>query len=166
FPFFTPLPRVVSIHAECCLLHSLCFPVLGEGGGSDLEESSMSRTLARAATGACGALVLTAASVVVGGVSTASAADGCSVEYTVASDWGSGFTADVTVTNDSGGPVTGWTVEWTLPSGHTITNAWNATVSVDGAAVRAVNAGWNGALPSGGSASFGLQGTGSGASSV
>ena len=88
----------------------------------------MSRTLARAATGACGALVLTAASVVVGGVSTASAADGCSVEYTVASDWGSGFTADVTVTNDSGGPVTGWTVEWTLPSGHTITNAWKRRV--------------------------------------
>ncbi|KUP95391.1 cellulose binding domain-containing protein [Thermobifida cellulosilytica] len=126
----------------------------------------MSRTSARAVAGACGALALTAASIVTGGVSAASAADGCSVAYTVASDWGSGFVADVTVTNDSGSPATQWTVTWTLPPGHTVTNAWNADLSVTGSAVTAVNAGWNGALPAGASTSFGLQGTVSGASSV
>ncbi|MEY9214679.1 cellulose binding domain-containing protein [Thermobifida halotolerans] len=126
----------------------------------------MSRTLARAATGVCGALALTATSIVTGALPAASAADGCSVEYTVASDWGSGFVATVTVTNDSGGPASGWTVEWTLPPDHGITNAWNATLTLDGAGVTATDAGWNGSLPTGSSASFGLQGTGSGASSV
>ena len=126
----------------------------------------MSRTWARAVTGACSALVVAAATLVIGGAPAASAADGCSAEYTVASDWGSGFVGNVTVTNTSGTPATGWTVQWTLPSGHTITNTWNAELSVNGSTVTATNASWNGSLPVGGSASFGFQGTGSGASSL
>lgn len=119
----------------------------------------MSRTLARAATGACGALVLTAASVVVGGVSTASAADGCSVEYTVASDWGSGFTADVTVTNTGSSAINGWNLTFTFPSGQRVTNGWNATISQSGATVTAQNMSYNASIPPGGSVSFGFQGT-------
>ena len=126
----------------------------------------MSRTWARAVTGACSALVVAAATLVIGGAPAASAADGCSAEYTVASDWGSGFVGNVTVTNTSGTPATGWTVQWTLPSGHTITNTWNAELSVNGSTVTATNTSWNGSLPVGGSASFGFQGTGSGASSL
>ncbi|WP_201295045.1 MULTISPECIES: cellulose binding domain-containing protein, partial [unclassified Nocardiopsis] len=41
--------------------------------------------------------------------SPASAAPGCEVDYRL-NDWGSGFTADVEITN-VGDPVNGWTLE-------------------------------------------------------
>ncbi|SEO53861.1 GH12 family glycosyl hydrolase domain-containing protein [Actinacidiphila rubida] len=87
---------------------------------------------------------------------------GCSATYAVSNDWGSGFTANVTVTS-GGSPIHGWTVGWTYPGGQKITNAWNATVTQSGASVTAANASYNGSLGASASTSFGFQGTGSGA---
>ncbi|GAB4105978.1 cellulose binding domain-containing protein [Micromonospora taraxaci] len=82
----------------------------------------------------------------------------CAVKYT-ANSWNNGFTADVQVTNTGSSAINGWTLNYSLPSGQTVTNAWNATVSQSGSAVTARNVGHNGSIAPGGTASFGYQGT-------
>lgn len=77
--------------------------------------------------------------------------------------WNNGFTADVQITNTGSSALNGWTLTYNLPSGQQVTNAWNATVSQSGSAVTARNVGHNGSVPPGGTASFGYQGTLSGA---
>ena len=80
----------------------------------------------------------------------------CSAEYTLISDWGSGYQGEVTVT--AGADITGWTVSWPA-SGGTIDQAWNATVTHNGDQVSATNAEHNGTLSSGGSTTFGFLGS-------
>ena len=88
------------------------------------------------------------------------------VTYQVGSDWGSGFTATVTVTNRGTAAVSAWQVAWTWAGNQKVTNAWNGTVTQSGTAVTAAPVGWNSALPVGGSASFGFQGTYTGTNSA
>jgi cellulase/cellobiase CelA1 len=85
----------------------------------------------------------------------------CAVKYT-ANSWNNGFTADVQITNTGSSAINGWTLTYGLPSGQTVTNAWNATVSQSGSTVTARNVGHNGSIAPGGTASFGYQGTLSG----
>jgi glucose/arabinose dehydrogenase len=87
-------------------------------------------------------------------------ATACSVRWT-ADQWGSGFTANVAVTN-LGAARSSWTLAFTFPGDQRVTNAWNATVSQSGTAVTARNVSWNGSLASGASVTFGLQATYSG----
>ena len=54
-----------------------------------------------------------------------------------------------------------WKVTWSWPGAQALTQIWNATASASGAAVSAVNASYNGSIPAGGTASFGLLGSGS-----
>ncbi|MFI6243340.1 cellulose binding domain-containing protein [Micromonospora sp. NPDC050795] len=86
----------------------------------------------------------------------------CAVKYT-ANSWNNGFTADVQITNTGSSAINGWTLNYSLPGGQTVTNAWNATVSQSGSTVTARNVGHNGSVAPGGTASFGYQGTLSGA---
>ncbi|WP_431682390.1 cellulose binding domain-containing protein [Kitasatospora sp. KL5] len=86
------------------------------------------------------------------------AAAGCKVDYAVTSTWPGGFGADVTVTN-LGDPLTGWRLEWTFGGGQTVTRAWSADVTPNSTAVTARNVSYNGALPTGGTASFGFNGS-------
>jgi hypothetical protein len=73
--------------------------------------------------------------------------------------WNGGFTANVTVANTGTAAVNGWTLGFTLPSGQAITSSWNAALTGTSGAVTARNIAWNGAIPAGGSTSFGFQGT-------
>lgn len=100
-----------------------------------------------------------AAALVAAPVPAAAADAACTAEYTVTNDWGGGFTAEVSVTNEGSAPADGWSVTWTYPSGQSVTNAWNAEIAQTGGTVTATNAAWNGALSPGASAGFGLQGT-------
>ncbi|HEX3044260.1 MAG TPA: cellulose binding domain-containing protein, partial [Bacillota bacterium] len=77
------------------------------------------------------------------------------VDYVIASDWGTGGTINVTLKND-GPAINGWTVGWTFPGNQTITNIWNASYTQTGASVLAKDAGFNASLPTGGSTSFGF----------
>jgi acetylxylan esterase len=88
-------------------------------------------------------------------------AGGCRVSYTV-NPWNTGLTASVTVTNAGTTTVNGWTLGFTLPSGQTVTSAWNATVAPASGAVTARNLSYNAAIPPGGSTSFGFQANHSG----
>nr|BFD89020.1 hypothetical protein KitaXyl93_03800 [Kitasatospora sp. Xyl93] len=83
----------------------------------------------------------------------------CAVAYKVDSAWSGGFTATVTVRNTGTATVSGWTVGWSFPGDQRISTGWNATVTQSGSAVSARDAGWNGTLAPGASASFGFQAT-------
>jgi chitodextrinase len=86
--------------------------------------------------------------------------------YHVDNDWGSGFTATVTISNTGTTAIKGWKATWTWAGNQKITNSWNGTVSQSGTAVTATNASYNGAVPAGGSTSFGFQGTYSGSNAA
>ncbi|WP_326647806.1 cellulose 1,4-beta-cellobiosidase [Streptomyces anthocyanicus] len=97
--------------------------------------------------------------------SAGAAAAACTVDYQVQNDWGSGFTAAVTVTNN-GAATSSWSLGWTYAGSQKVTNSWNAKVTQSGAAVTAANESYNGTLSTGGSASFGFQGTYSGSNAI
>jgi hypothetical protein len=111
------------------------------------------RTVLLAAAGAAAVAAAAATAVVAHAAST-----GCSVSYTVRSQWSTGFSANVAVTN-VGDPVRAWTVRWSYTAGQTVTQAWGATVSQSGNAVTAASASWNGTLRTNRTASFGFNGT-------
>ncbi|HSX98568.1 MAG TPA: cellulose binding domain-containing protein, partial [Streptomyces sp.] len=92
----------------------------------------------------------------------------CTAAYTVGSDWGGGFNAEVKVTNTGTTALGSWKVTWTWPGSQRITNMWNASYTQSGATVTATNAAHNGAVAAGGSTSFGFGGApgGGGAPSV
>ncbi|MFB6811104.1 glycoside hydrolase family 9 protein [Streptomyces sp. NPDC056387] len=90
----------------------------------------------------------------------------CTVAYRIDSAWGNGFTATVTVRNTGTSAVSGWTLGWSFAGDQRISNAWNATVNQSGTTVTARDAGWNGTLAPGGSASLGFQATYSGANAI
>ncbi|WP_345541337.1 cellulose binding domain-containing protein, partial [Phytohabitans rumicis] len=98
-------------------------------------------------------------------VTAASAAAGCSVAYTVGSQWPSGFTGNVNITN-LGDPINGWTLTWSYTAGQTVTQAWNATVTQSGAAVTARNMSYNATIATNGSTAFGFNGSWTGSNPV
>ncbi|MFJ8107410.1 cellulase family glycosylhydrolase [Streptomyces sp. NPDC096132] len=89
-----------------------------------------------------------------GGGSTAA----CSAAYTVTSDWGGGFNAEVKVTNTGTTAIGSWKVTWTWSGAQQVTTMWNASYTQAGATVTAVNASHNGTVAVGASASFGFGG--------
>ncbi|WP_171990711.1 cellulase family glycosylhydrolase [Streptomyces sp. JHA26] len=91
------------------------------------------------------------------------AATGCRVDYTVASQWQGGFQAGVRITN-LGGPVSGWTLGFTLPdAGQKVVQGWNATWSQSGSTVTATAVDWNRTLATGATADVGFTGSFTGA---
>ena len=115
----------------------------------------MHRTRARRLIGA--SLALAVSTGVLAATTSARAAAGCRVTYTVTNQWQGGFGANVTIDN-LGDPVNGWRLGWSFASGQTVTQLWGGTVSQSGAQVTVTNASYNASLPTGGSASFGFNG--------
>ncbi len=86
---------------------------------------------------------------------------GCSASMTTQTSWNNGYVMQpITVTNTGTSTINGWTVTFTLPSGHTVTGSWNATVTVSGQTVTARGiSGQNATLGAGASTSWGFQAT-------
>lgn len=84
---------------------------------------------------------------------------GCSAAYSVSDDWGTGFTAEVTVTNTGSAPITSWQVTWGWSGSQQVTSMWNASATQTGRTVTVKNADHNGAIAAGGHTGFGFQGT-------
>ncbi|HWB36188.1 MAG TPA: cellulose binding domain-containing protein, partial [Rugosimonospora sp.] len=106
-----------------------------------------------------------AATLVAGGVAAVTiapaqaAASGCTVAYTVSSQWPGGFTGNVVITN-LGAPITSWTLGFDFPaSGQGIQQGWSATWSQSGQHVTAVSMSWNGALATNANTNIGFNGT-------
>jgi GH18 family chitinase len=80
---------------------------------------------------------------------------GGTVNFTVVSDWGSGFNGDVVVTNTGTSSLSDWTVSFDFDG--EISGLWNGTiVSRQGGTYTVKGAGWNSTLAAGASTSFGF----------
>ncbi|HEU5355629.1 MAG TPA: cellulose binding domain-containing protein, partial [Actinocrinis sp.] len=77
----------------------------------------------------------------------------CKVTYTK-SDWGSGFTASITIQN-LGAAWTSWSLGYSYSGSQTLTNGWSANWSQSGTKVTAANAAWNGSVATNGTVSIG-----------
>ena len=83
---------------------------------------------------------------------------GCAATLTAQSQWSNGYVIQpVRVTNTGTSNISGWTVTFTLPPGHTITGSWNATLTISGQTVTARGTGHNSALAPGGVGEWGFQ---------
>ncbi|MFE5752549.1 glycoside hydrolase family 6 protein [Streptomyces massasporeus] len=89
----------------------------------------------------------------------------CTVDYKIQNQWSTGFTAAVTVTNNSAAK-SSWSLKWSYAGNQQVTSGWNAKISQSGAAVTAANETYNGQLATGGSVSFGFQGSYSGSNAI
>ncbi|GLY75347.1 glycoside hydrolase family 6 protein [Actinoallomurus iriomotensis] len=86
----------------------------------------------------------------------------CAAAYQTTSSWQGGFQGQITVTAGSSA-ISGWKLTFTLPSGVTINQLWNGTLTTSGSTATVTNVSWNGALAAGGTAQPGF--TASGAAS-
>ncbi|MEH0417213.1 glycoside hydrolase family 6 protein [Streptomyces sp. B21-083] len=89
----------------------------------------------------------------------------CTVAYTVQNQWSTGFTAAVTVTNNSAAK-SSWAVKWAYAGNQQVSSGWNAKFTQSGTAVTVANETYNGSLATGGSVSFGFNGSYSGTNAV
>jgi cellulose 1,4-beta-cellobiosidase len=86
---------------------------------------------------------------------TAAAADfACEVDYS-ANDWGSGFTANLTITNTGSTATNGWELSYSYTGNQRLSQGWNGVWSQSGQTVTVEDSGWNGNLAPGASASTG-----------
>ncbi|WP_051967352.1 glycoside hydrolase family 48 protein [Kitasatospora mediocidica] len=102
-----------------------------------LRSRAPARTLASVS-----ALALAAAA---GGVlGTPAAAAGtvsCGVSYST-NDWGSGFTANLTISDTGSTPVNGWTLSYAYSGNQTLSNGWNGNWTQTGTTVTVTNPGY------------------------
>lgn len=117
------------------------------------KRSWVRRGLAAASSVALGASMV--------GLAAPAHAAGCSVDYQVNS-WGSGFTANVTITNTAAATIDSWRLEFDFPAGQQVVHGWSATWEQSGPRVVATNAAWNGVVAPGASVTVGFNGSHSG----
>ncbi|MFC3116558.1 non-reducing end alpha-L-arabinofuranosidase family hydrolase [Cellvibrio fontiphilus] len=75
--------------------------------------------------------------------------------YTVDNEWSTGYTASITVKNDTNTAVNNWSVNWQYGSNR-MAGGWNANFSGNNP-YTATNMSWNGNIAAGQSVSFGFQ---------
>src|SRR5579863_3131048 len=128
----------------------------------------MKRSPGRSAAVWAAVCSLAAGALVAAGVMGASAATGaagqqaapaaassvCQVTYTVNSDWGTGFSVAVNITNN-GPAITSWTLGYAYTGNQQLAQGWSGTWSQSGENITVTSASWNGSLATGGSASIG-----------
>ena len=125
----------------------------------------MKRSRGRSAAVWAAACSLAAGTLVAAGLMGASAATGapaapaaaapvCQVAYTVNSDWGTGFSLAITLTNN-GPAITSWTLGYAYTGNQKIAQGWSGNWSQAGENITVTNASWNGTLATGGSTQIG-----------
>ena len=65
-------------------------------------------------------------------------------------------TCELSVANNSGGSLKGWTVQFTVPDGFSISSSWNGKFTVNGNTVTVTNESYNGNVDNGGSFNVGF----------
>ena len=81
------------------------------------------------------------------------------MDYSFPNQWGGGFQANVTITNNAATAVSGYTLAWDFAGSEQFSSGWNATYAQNGQSMTASNpAGhWNGTIgANGGTVSFGF----------
>ena len=100
------------------------------------------------------------------GVTALAATSSCAAAYSVSTDWGSGFTANLTITDNGTAAITGWTVTYTYAGNQTLANGWNGNWTQSGKTVTVTNESYNGSLAAGASTSAGANFNYSGANAA
>ncbi|HEV2348036.1 MAG TPA: cellulase family glycosylhydrolase, partial [Actinocrinis sp.] len=90
---------------------------------------------------------------------------GCSVSYTIASDWGTGFSTNIVITN-LGSPITSWSLTWSFAGNQTVTQLWNGSYTQSGKNVTVTNLSYNGSIGTNGTTSLGFNGAYTGANAA
>jgi hypothetical protein len=103
--------------------------------------------------------ILAAAGIV---IAAAPAYAAVTAAFTRTSSWETGFEGKYVITNTGPTALNGWTVAFDLPAGVNITSSWDSVRTDSGTRHSFTNVGWNGAVPVGGTASFGFVAGGSG----
>ncbi|MGQ4477784.1 cellulose binding domain-containing protein, partial [Streptomyces sp. SAS_276] len=114
------------------------------------------RVTRRLWTAAVAALALPLSLLATGTTPAQAATVQCSVDYK-ANDWGSGFTADLTLTNRGTDAINGWTLTYGYTGNQKLSNGWNGTWSQSGSTVSVTNASYNGTIAAGAAVSTGAQ---------
>ncbi|KPI11447.1 glycoside hydrolase family 48 [Actinobacteria bacterium OK074] len=115
-----------------------------------------SRPVRRWWTAVAAALALPLAMLANASTPAHAAAVQCSVDYKT-NDWGTGFTADLTITNRGSDPIAGWTLTYSYAGNQKLTSGWNGTWSQSGQAVTVANATYNATIAVGAAVSTGAQ---------
>ena len=71
----------------------------------------------------------------------------CGTKYRVFSDWATGFSADLLVTNLGAGPIDGWTLSWQFTGNEMVRDLWNGRFTQTGGQLRVTDVGWNATFP-------------------
>ncbi|QKW30225.1 cellulose binding domain-containing protein [Streptomyces seoulensis] len=116
-------------------------------------------------TAVAAALALPATMLATGSTTAQAASVACSVDYRT-NDWGSGFTADLTLTNRGTDALNGWTLTYGYSGNQKLTNGWNGSWSQSGQSVTVKNASYNGTIAAGAAVTAGAQFTYSGTNSA
>ena len=87
----------------------------------------------------------------------ATASTGITATFTKTQDWGSGYEASYTITNNTSTALSAWTITFRLPSGQQMGTYWDATETASSNPYTFVNRNYNGDVPAnGGTVSFGF----------
>jgi poly(3-hydroxybutyrate) depolymerase len=84
-----------------------------------------------------------------------------SCTYKIDNEWNTGFTASITIKNDTNATINNWNVNWAYTANR-IVSLWNANLSGTNP-YSASNLSWNSSIPVGQTVSFGFQGDKNGA---
>ncbi|MEU9558799.1 glycoside hydrolase family 48 protein [Streptomyces fumanus] len=114
------------------------------------------RTTRRLWTAALAALALPLTMLGTGSTTAHAAAVQCSVDYKT-NDWGSGFTAELTLTNRGTEALDGWTLTYGYSGNQKLSNGWNGTWSQSGQTVTVKNAPYNARIGAGAAVTTGAQ---------
>ena len=80
------------------------------------------------------------------------------VDFTLVSDWGSGFQGSISITNTTGGNIDSWNLEFDFP--NQIDNIWDAKIKQNRAGSYVItNAAWNREIAAGETITFGFTGS-------
>lgn len=104
-------------------------------------------------------------SVTVPVLTASGAAPACTVEYSVTSQWDTGFQGAVTITNNTAA-LSSWALTFDLAAGQKLNQGWNAKWSQSGTTVTAANESHNGSLATGASVGAGFLASWSGSNTV
>jgi len=131
------------------------------------------RRLRRTITVAAVALLAASGLAVAGGagaVPAVAATSSCTAAYSVTTDWGSGFTASLTIADNGTAAITGWTVTYSYAGNQSLSSGWNGTWTQSGKAVTVTSESYNGNLAAGATttagANFDYSGTNAAPTSV
>ncbi|MEU5046917.1 cellulose binding domain-containing protein, partial [Streptomyces griseorubiginosus] len=123
------------------------------------------RTARRLWTAVVAAMTLPFAMLSAASTPAQAAAVQCSVDYKT-NDWGSGFTADLTITNRGTDAINGWTLTYGYTGNQKLSNGWNGVWSQSGQNISVKDAGYNATIAAGAAVSTGAQFTYSGSNTA